>query len=161
MAIMAYTDGSSRGNPGKGGYGVVLLDTEKKYKKEFSQGFRLTTNNRMELLAAIVALEKLKSLNTEITIFTDSKYLCDSVNKRWVFGWEKKQFSGKKNQDLWIRFLRVYRQHKVKLEWVKGHAGDVWNELADSLATKAADSENLKIDTIFEAEQKRQEGMFD
>lgn len=160
MQIIAYTDGSSRGNPGPGGYGTVLLVPDKKYKKEFSQGYRKTTNNRMELLAAIVALEKLKVLNADITIYTDSKYLCDAVNKRWVFGWEKKQFSGKKNQDLWMRFLRVYRQHSVRLEWVKGHAGNVWNELADQLATKAADDkENHRIDSVFETTEKR-EGLF-
>lgn len=158
MKIIAYTDGAARGNPGPGGYGAVLLVPEKKYKKEFSQGYRMTTNNRMELMAAIVALEKLKVLHTEITIFTDSKYLCDAVNKKWVFNWEKKQFSGKKNQDLWMRFLRVYRQHSVTLTWVKGHAGDVWNELADKLATKAADNkENHKIDSVFENLQKKDE----
>lgn len=158
MKIIAYTDGAARGNPGPGGYGTVLLVPEKKYKKEFSQGYRMTTNNRMELMAAIVALEKLKVLHAEITIFTDSKYLCDSVNRKWVFNWEKKQFFGKKNQDLWIRFLRVYRQHSVELKWVKGHAGDVWNELADKLATKAADdAENHKIDSVFENLHKKDE----
>lgn len=158
MQIIAYTDGSSRGNPGRGGYGVVLLVPEKKYKKEFSQGYRLTTNNRMELMGTIIAMEKLKVLKADITIYTDSKYICDSVNKRWVFGWEKKNFAGKKNEDLWRRFLKVYRQHSVKLVWVKGHAGNVWNELADKLATEAADSDKLKIDSVFENENKREKG---
>ncbi len=158
MRIIAYTDGSSRGNPGRGGYGVVLLVPEKKYKKEFSQGYRLTTNNRMELMGTIIAMEKLKVLKADITIYTDSKYICDSVNKRWVFGWEKKNFAGKKNEDLWRRFLKVYRQHSVKLVWVKGHAGNVWNELADKLATEAADSDKLKIDSVFENENKREKG---
>ena len=158
MQIIAYTDGSSRGNPGRGGYGVVLLVPEKKYKKEFSQGYRMTTNNRMELMGTIIAMEKLKVLKADITIYTDSKYICDSVNKRWVFGWEKKNFAGKKNEDLWRRFLKVYRQHSVKLVWVKGHAGNVWNELADKLATDAADSDKLKIDFVFENEHKREKG---
>ncbi len=155
MRIEAYTDGSSRGNPGKGGYGVVLLVPEKGYKKEFSQGYRLTTNNRMELMAAIIALEKLKKPKQNITIFTDSKYVCDSVNKKWVFNWEKKCFEGKKNADLWIRFLKIYRKQNVKLQWVKGHAGNTWNERADALAVKAAESDTLKIDSVFENEHRR------
>ncbi|MCK0205485.1 ribonuclease HI [Ornithobacterium rhinotracheale] len=149
MQIYAFTDGSSRGNPGRGGFGVVLIAPELKLKKEFSMGFRNTTNNRMELLAAITALEKLKG-KQDIVIVTDSKYVCDAVNKRWVFNWEKKNFSGKKNPDLWMRFLRNYRKHNVKLEWIKGHAGHKWNERADQLATEAADGENLKIDMGFE-----------
>lgn len=152
MKVYAYTDGSSRGNPGRGGYGVVLLAPELGLKKEFSMGFHRTTNNRMELLAAIVALEKLKD-KQDITIITDSKYVCDAINKKWVFAWEKKQFNGKKNPDLWIRFLRNYRKHHVKMEWVKGHAGHHWNELADQLATQAADSKNLKKDIGFERQE--------
>lgn len=154
MKIIAYTDGSSRGNPGRGGYGVVLMLPEKKYKKEFSGGFRLTTNNRMELLAAIIAMEKIKMLQADLTIYSDSKYVCDAVNKKWVFAWERKQFKAKKNQDLWMRFLKSYRLHSVKLVWVKGHAGDFWNERADKLATEAADAENLRIDSVYENEIK-------
>lgn len=153
MAIIAYTDGSSLGNPGPGGYGTILLETEKKVKKEFSEGFRLTTNNRMELMAVIIALEKLKKPQTEITIYTDSKYVCDSVEKKWVLGWEKKGFKGKKNEDLWKRFLINYRKHKVNFKWVRGHAGDEFNERADVLAVAAANSKNLKIDEGFEAER--------
>jgi len=153
LAIIAYTDGSSLGNPGPGGYGTILLETEKKLKKEFSQGFRLTTNNRMELMAVIVALEKLKNPKTEITIYTDSKYVCDSVEKKWVFGWEKKGFKGKKNEDLWRRFLISYRKHKVNFQWVKGHAGNEFNERADVIAVAAANSKDLKIDIGFEAEK--------
>ena len=118
MAIVAYTDGSSLGNPGPGGFGCILLETEKKVKKEISQGFRLTTNNRMELLAVITALETLKFTNTEITIVTDSKYVVDAVEKRWVFGWVQKNFKGKKNADLWKRFLEVYKIHRVKFQWI-------------------------------------------
>jgi ribonuclease HI len=159
MAIIAYTDGSSLGNPGPGGYATILLETELKVKKEFSQGFRLTTNNRMELMAVIIALEKLKKLGTEITIFTDSKYVCDSVEKKWVLGWEKKGFKGKKNEDLWRRFLIQYRKHKVKFTWVKGHAGNEFNERADELAVAAANSTNLLIDAAFEKSQE-EEGLF-
>lgn len=152
MAIVAYTDGSSLGNPGPGGYGLILLETEKMVKKEISQGFRLTTNNRMELMAVCVALESLKFTNTEITIFTDSKYVVDAVEKRWVFGWVQKGFKGKKNEDLWRRFLQVYKLQEVKFQWVKGHAGNVWNERADQLAVEAANKpENFKIDSYFEA----------
>ena len=151
MAIVAYTDGSSLGNPGPGGFGCILLETEKKVKKEISQGFRLTTNNRMELLAVITALETLKFTNTEITIITDSKYVVDAVEKRWVFGWLQKNFKGKKNEDLWRRFLEDYKIHRVKFQWIKGHAGHHWNEEADKLAVKAAnDPANFKIDSYFE-----------
>lgn len=151
MAIIAYTDGSSLGNPGPGAYAAILLDTERKIKKEFSAGFRLTTNNRMELLAVIVTLEKLKQPKTEITIYTDSKYVCDSVDKNWVFGWEKKGFKGKKNEDLWRKFLVQYRKHLVHFQWVKGHAGNEFNERADELAVATANSENLGIDAVFES----------
>lgn len=160
MAIIAYTDGSSLGNPGPGGYGTILLDTEKKIKKEFSEGFRLTTNNRMELMAVIIALEKLKKPKTEITIYTDSKYVCDAVEKKWVFGWEKKAFKGKKNEDLWRRFLISFRKHIVKFKWVKGHAGNEFNERADYIAVKAANSKDLKIDAGFELSQKPDSGLF-
>jgi ribonuclease HI len=150
LAIIAYTDGSCLGNPGSGGFASILLDTERKIKKEISGGFRLTTNNRMELLAVIVALENLKQIPTEITIYSDSKYVCDAVEKKWVFNWEKKGFKGKKNEDLWRKFLIQYRKHKVSFQWVKGHAGNKLNERADELAVAAANSPNLKIDVEFE-----------
>lgn len=159
MAIIAYTDGSSLGNPGPGGYGTILLETEQKIKKEFSQGYRLTTNNRMELMAVIIALEKLKKLNSEITIYTDSKYVCDAVEKKWLFGWEKKAFKGKKNEDLWRRFLVLYRLHKVSFQWVKGHAGNEFNERADVLAVAAANSSKFLVDGGFEQQlNKNDEG---
>ncbi|MFR9671580.1 MAG: ribonuclease H, partial [Rikenellaceae bacterium] len=123
--ITIYTDGSALGNPGAGGYGVVLLSGP--FRKELSQGFRLTTNNRMELMAVCVALESLKFERSEVTIYSDSKYVVDAVEKRWVFGWEKKGYVGKKNPDLWSRFLRIYRRHHVRFVWVKGHASTVEN----------------------------------
>lgn len=154
MAIIAYTDGSSLGNPGPGGYGAILLDTDRKFKRELSEGFRLTTNNRMELMAVITVLEKLKRPETEITVYTDSKYVHDAVEKKWVFGWEKKGFKGKKNSDLWIRFLRIYRKHRVSFKWLKAHAGHPMNERADQLAVAAANnSSGLKIDNGYESVQ--------
>ena len=130
--ITIYTDGSALGNPGPGGYGIVLISGP--HRKELSQGYRLTTNNRMELMAVCVALEALKFDGSEVTIYSDSKYVVDAVMKGWVFGWERKMFSGKKNPDLWIRFLRVYRRHRVRFVWVKGHAGHPYNERCDSMA---------------------------
>jgi len=132
MPITIYTDGSALGNPGAGGYGVVLLCGA--LRKELSAGFRLTTNNRMELTAVCVALEALKIEGSDVTIYSDSKYVVDAVTKGWVFGWEKKRFTGKKNPDLWIRFLRVYRQHHVKFVWVKGHAENEYNNRCDQQA---------------------------
>src|SRR5208283_1670367 len=115
--VFIYTDGASRGNPGPGGYGIVLIAGTA--RKELSQGYLYTTNNRMELLAVIVALEQLKHESSDVVIYSDSRYVVDSVEKGWVFGWEKKQFAGKKNPDLWQRFLRIYRKHYVKFVWVK------------------------------------------
>lgn len=117
------------------------------FRREISAGYRLTTNNRMELLAVIVALEALKFDGTEVTIYSDSKYVVDAVEKRWVFGWETKGFAKKKNPDLWIRFIKVYRRHQVKFVWVKGHAGNPENEHCDQLAVQAANSTNLLDDT--------------
>jgi ribonuclease HI len=152
--VIIYTDGSSRGNPGPGGYGVVLLTGEK--KKSFSNGFRRTTNNRMELLACIIGLESLKK-EYRVTLFSDSKYVVDSVNKKWVFRWKKNGWKRNKechaeNIDLWERFLEAYHSHTVEMRWVKGHAGNPNNELCDKLATEAADQpkEKLEIDSVFE-----------
>ena len=145
--ITIYTDGSAKGNPGNGGYGVVMMSG--KYTKELSEGFRLTTNNRMELLSVIVALETIKN-SADVQIFSDSKYVVDSVEKGWVFGWQKKGFKGKKNIDLWKRFLAIYPKHKIKFNWVKGHAGNKYNEICDTLAVKAADGDNLLVDEGYE-----------
>jgi ribonuclease HI len=150
MAVVhIYTDGASRGNPGPGGYGTVMKAGS--HYKELSGGFRLTTNNRMELLAVIIGLETLKQPGTEVVVTSDSKYVVDAVRLGWVFGWEKKGFKGKKNPDLWRRFLVVYRKHKVKMEWIKGHDGHPENERCDELATMAADLGPLETDQAFEA----------
>ncbi len=146
--ITIYTDGAAKGNPGNGGYGVVMMSG--KHKKELSEGFRLTTNNRMELLSVIVALEAIKN-PADVQIFSDSKYVVDSVEKGWVFGWQKKGFKGKKNIDLWQRFLKIYIKHQIKFNWVKGHAGNLYNERCDELAVNAAESNNLLIDEGYES----------
>ena len=148
MSIIIYTDGSAKGNPGNGGYGIVMMSGS--YRKELKQGFKLTTNNRMELLAVIIALESVKKENSEITIYSDSKYVIDSVEKKWVFGWEKKNFNKKKNPDLWIRFLKIYRMQKVSFIWVKGHANNKENERCDFLAVEAADGQGLLTDQWYE-----------
>jgi len=150
--VHIYTDGAAKGNPGPGGYGVVMEKVGSPYKKEFFEGFRHTTNNRMELLAVIVGLEKLKAPKTNVLVVSDSKYVVDSVEKGWVFGWEKKGYAGKKNADLWSRFLKLYRQHNLKFTWVKGHAENPGNNRCDVLATRAADSGQWLEDVGFEKE---------
>ena len=157
MKITIYTDGAAKGNPGNGGYGTVMMAG--KHYKEVSEGFRLTTNNRMELLAVIVGLEMLKKPGMDVTIYSDSKYVVDSVEKGWLFGWVKKGFKGKKNVDLWKRFLKIYQQHNVKFVWVKGHAGNKYNEICDQLAVEASEQPNLPPDEGYEASQKPS-GMF-
>ncbi len=149
MQITIYTDGAARGNPGPGGYGAVMVSG--KHRKELSAGYRMTTNNRMELLAVITALESMKLKGTFITIYTDSKYVCESVEKRWVFDWEKKDFKGKKNADLWKRFLKIYPHQHITFRWIKGHAGHKENEHCDKLATAAADGDNLLVDDGYES----------
>lgn len=148
--VHIYTDGAAKGNPGNGGYGVVMEWVGKPYKKEFYEGFRLTTNNRMELLAVIVGLEKLKVQGTKALVISDSKYVVDSVEKKWVFGWEKKGFTGKKNPDLWMRFLKIYRKHQVDFKWIKGHNNHPQNERCDELAVMASLGDELSIDAYYE-----------
>lgn len=148
MQIVIHTDGAAQGNPGKGGYGVVMQAG--KHYKELSEGYRMTTNNRMELLAVIVGLESIKMEKAQVLIVSDSKYVVDAVEKQWVFAWEKKKFAKKKNPDLWQRFLIVYRKHDVRLKWIKGHAGHPLNERCDQLAVEAANGSNLLIDTYYE-----------
>lgn len=146
--VEIYTDGSARGNPGPGGYGVILKYG--KHEKEISCGYRLTTNNRMELLAVIVGLESLTRPGLQVHIYSDSKYVVEAVEQRWVFGWEKKGFAKKKNPDLWQRFLKIYRSHHVKFHWIKGHNDHPYNERCDVLATSAALGKNLEIDDAYE-----------
>jgi ribonuclease HI len=146
--VAIFTDGASSGNPGPGGFGIVLISGSR--RKEISHGYRLTTNNRMELLAVIVALETLKKDGLDVVIYTDSKYVVDSVEKKWVFTWQKKNFEKKANPDLWRRFLDIYPKHKVRFKWVKGHAGNTENERCDQLATEAAARKLLKIDKGYE-----------
>ena len=146
--VTMYTDGGASGNPGPGGYGTLLMYGE--HVKEMSQGFRLTTNNRMELLAVIVGLEALTRDGVEVDVYSDSKYVVDAVMKRWVFNWEKKGYKDKKNPDLWQRFLRIYRKHHVTFHWVKGHAGNPLNERVDAMAVAAYQTGNLLTDAWYE-----------
>ncbi|NBC82692.1 MAG: ribonuclease HI [Bacteroidetes bacterium] len=142
--VIIYTDGAASGNPGPGGYGAVLMYGN--HRKELSGGFRLTTNNRMELMAVIEALEAMKKDNLDIDIYTDSKYIADAVEKKWLFSWEKSNFNKKKNPDLWKRFLKLYRKHNIRFIWVKGHADNRENERCDRLAVQASKSDHLKED---------------
>jgi ribonuclease HI len=146
--IIIYTDGAARGNPGPGGYGVVLMSGN--HRKELSRGYKLTTNNRMELMAVIAGLEALKSKNSNIRVYTDSKYVCDAIEKGWVFEWERNNFKKKKNVDLWKRFLQLYRKYEVRFIWVKGHANNKENERCDFLAVEASKKENLETDTGYQ-----------
>ena len=150
--IYIYTDGAAQGNPGPGGYGTIL-----KYNgnvKELSQGYRLTTNNRMELLAVIAGLEAIKKAGLPVTIVSDSKYVVDAVEKGWLWNWEKKGFKDKANVDLWKRFIPLYKVFKPKFNWVRGHAGHIENERCDVLAVQAANQGNLLKDDGYELLQK-------
>ncbi|MEQ9166255.1 MAG: ribonuclease HI [Fulvivirga sp.] len=151
--ITIYTDGAAKGNPGPGGYGVVMLAkvNDKPYRKELSEGFRNTTNNRMELLAVIKGLETIKKAGAPVTIYSDSKYVVDAVEKGWLWNWEKKNFKAKANVDLWKAFIPLYKKHKVKFVWVKGHAGLKENERCDQLAVEAAEGGNLPADVGYES----------
>jgi ribonuclease HI len=151
--ITIYTDGASSGNPGPGGYGTVLISG--KHRLEKSAGYRLTTNNRMELMAVIVGLESLKIKKSKVAIYTDSKYVADSVEKGWVFQWESKAFKKKKNADLWIRFLKIYKEHDVRIVWIKGHANNIENEICDRLAV-AASKGILLDDTGYHPEEENE-----
>lgn len=152
MIVKIFTDGAAKGNPGPGGYGVILQYGA--HRKELSQGYRLTTNNRMELLAVCVALEALTRTGLDVAIYSDSKYVVDAVEKRWLFGWERTGFKKKKNPDLWMRFLQVYHKHNVRFHWVKGHAGHPENERCDELAVMAAESGNLLVDEGYESAER-------
>ena len=147
--VNIYTDGSSIGNPGPGGYGLIMEWVGKNLIKEFSKGFIETTNNRMELLAVIIGLELLKKDGFDVVVFSDSKYVVDAVKKKCLFEWEKNNFKKKKNTDLWKRFLIVYKKHNVKFEWIKGHNNHPQNERCDFLAVEAANSNKLFVDDGF------------
>jgi ribonuclease HI len=149
--IEIYTDGAAKGNPGPGGYGTILI--YKGHRKEISAGFRKTTNNRMELLAVIVGLQAIKKDGHYVTIFSDSKYVVDAVEKGWIWNWVKTGFKGKKNADLWMKFLEIYKLYKVNFVWIKGHAGHPENERCDQLAVFSAEGRNLLIDEGFESGQ--------
>jgi ribonuclease HI len=147
VRVTIYTDGASKGNPGPGGFGTILMSGE--HRKELSGGYALTTNNRMELLAVIAGLEALKVAPCDVTIYSDSKYIVDAVEKRWVHSWLKNNFKNKKNKDLWLRYLNVAQKHNIKFVWVKGHDGNFYNERCDRLAVQAAESSDLKDDTWY------------
>ncbi len=147
--IRIYTDGAAQGNPGPGGYGTILKYG--KHEKELSEGFRLTTNNRMELLAVIVGLEEIKKEGLPITIYSDSKYVVDSIEKGWIWNWQKKpDFAKKANPDLWQRYIPLHHKFKPKFVWIKGHAGHPENERCDRLAVAAAEGNQLKVDGVYE-----------
>ena len=149
--IRIYTDGAALGNPGPGGFGTILEFNGN--RKELSQGFRLTTNNRMELLAVIEGLRALKMTGIPVTIYSDSKYVVESVEKRWVWNWVKKNFKDKKNEDLWRQYLQLHEMYRPTFRWIKGHAGHPENERCDQLAVAAASSGNFLVDSFFEAHQ--------
>lgn len=148
--IKIYTDGAARGNPGPGGYGIVMISEAHNLRKELCSGFRKTTNNRMELLAVIVALETLKIPNSQVLIYSDSSYVVNAIEKGWLRNWLKINFKNKKNADLWMRYHRIAQQHQVRLQWVKGHAGNPNNERCDELAVYASKQPNLPADVGYE-----------
>jgi ribonuclease HI len=156
--LVIYTDGSSRGNPGPGGFGVVLMWGPK--RKEMSAGYRLTTNNRMELLGVITALESLTKKDIPLTIFTDSQYIVKAVQEGWLTKWVRTNFAGgKKNKDLWMRFYNLAKDYKITFKWVKGHADNPFNNRCDELATQAADGKGLLVDEGYEAELRSSKGL--
>ena len=148
--VIIYTDGSSRGNPGPGGYGIIMEDCKSGFVKEYSKGFRYTTNNRMELLAVIDALKMLKKNKLKVLIYTDSKYVVDSVEKKWVFKWKTTNFKNKKNVDLWLDFLKLFDKNTIKFNWIKGHNNHPQNEKCDKLAFDASKSKNSSLDLEYE-----------
>ena len=156
--IKIFTDGAAKGNPGNGGYGIVMLSGP--HRKELSQGYRHTTNNRMELLSVIIALETIKNNDNNVTVYSDFKYVVDAVEKGWVFNWAKKGFKGKKNADLWQRFLKIYPKNKVRFVWVKGHAHHLENNRCDQLAVAAAGSGGLLIDEGYESNKEGNGDLF-
>lgn len=153
--IRIFTDGAAQGNPGPGGYGVILKYNH--HEKELSDGFRLTTNNRMELLSVITGLEAIKKSGIAVTIYSDSKYVVDAVEKGWIWGWQKKNFAKKANADLWQRYISLHQKFKPKFVWIKGHAGHPENERCDQLAVLAAEGRNLQADHWYEQNKNKEE----
>jgi ribonuclease HI len=149
--IRIFTDGAAQGNPGRGGFGVVMKYND--YVKELSQGYRLTTNNRMELLAVIRGLEAIKKEGIPVAIYSDSEYVVNSVEKGWIWGWEKKNFAKKANADLWKLYIPLHLKFKPKFHWIRGHAGHPENERCDYLAVKAANSGDLLVDAEYEKQK--------
>lgn len=146
--IKLFTDGAAKGNPGPGGYGAILKFAG--HAKELSQGYRLTTNNRMELLGVIAGLEAIKKLGIPVTVYSDSKYVVEAVKQGWLWGWEKKDFKNKANPDLWKRYIPLHKKFRPEFVWIKGHAGHVENERCDVLAVSAAEGYELLIDEEYE-----------
>lgn len=146
--ISIYTDGAAQGNPGPGGYGTILRYG--KNEKELSEGFRLTTNNRMELLAVIKGLEAIKKDGIPVTIYSDSQYVVNAIEKGWLWGWEKKNFKDKANEDLWRLYIPLHKRFKPKFIWIRGHNGHPENERCDQLAVQAASGRNLLVDVNYE-----------
>lgn len=149
--IKIYTDGAAQGNPGPGGYGTIMRYGG--HEKELSQGYRLTTNNRMELMAVIAGLEAIRKTGIPVTIYSDSKYVVEAVEKGWIWGWEKKNFAKKANPDLWQRYIPLHHKYKPKFVWIRGHAGHLENERCDRLAVEAASSFDLLRDEAYEQQR--------
>ena len=159
MDISIYTDGAARGNPGPGGYGIVMLAGQ--HRKELAAGYRYTTNNRMELLSVIMAIEQIKNPGHSVTIYSDSKYVVDATEKKWIAGWQRKGWKDVKNPDLWQYLLKVMQNHDVKFVWVKGHADNVENNRCDQLAVKASYGPNLYTDEYYESQNPPKFGVKD
>jgi ribonuclease HI len=155
--VTIYTDGAAKGNPGPGGYGIVLMSG--KHYKEMAQGFRLTTNNRMELLSVCIALEALKTPGCKVTVFSDSRYVVDSVEKKWIDGWIRRGWKNVKNPDLWKRYLQIARAHDVRFTWVRGHNGDPLNERCDQMAVAASNGRDLLVDDWYEKYGRTEQGL--
>jgi len=152
--LIMYTDGAARGNPGPGGYGVILFWGD--HKKELSGGYRYTTNNRMELMAVIAGLEALKKEGQQVTVYSDSQYVVKAVEQGWLKNWVATNFKGgKKNKDLWLHFYELAKKNNIRFVWVRGHADNPNNNRCDELATAAADCKDLDVDIFFENENKR------
>ncbi len=159
-SILIYTDGAAKGNPGPGGYGIVMKTSDGKFEKRFSKGFRLTTNNRMELLAVIDALKKIKDKHLKIEIYSDSKYVVDAVNKDWISKWVRQYFAKTKNPDLWKEYIKTAKNLDISIHWIKGHNNHPENEICDKLAVKASNGKNLEIDAAYEKSKKEPDGLF-